>query len=193
MSESAGMLRSVNRVLVAALFASALGCGHKSSSEPDEEPGIFIAQQEEFTSFSSWDTYPLEPGTHAGLERSGDRTIYLNETPPEGSTEYPVGTIIVKTIEKGPPTDWILHAMAKRGAGFNKDGAVDWEFFELRLDEQNIPIILWRGAEPPIGHSYEALPGTMVTEEQACNGCHSPSDSPDSILSPEMLALLSME
>ena len=39
----------------------------------------------------------------------------------------------VASHSTGTPESWDVFAMVKRGGGFNRDGALDWEYFLLRL------------------------------------------------------------
>jgi hypothetical protein len=128
----------------------------------------FVAMQNDFSGFTGWPDYAIEPEDSGHPE--GARTVYISEEPPEGATAFPVGTMIVKVIEGAD-----IHAMAKRGGGFNAEGALGWEWFELVMDGSE-PVIRWRGAEPPDGETYGALPG--VEEDSAaplgnCDSCHS--------------------
>jgi hypothetical protein len=79
-----------------------------------------------------------------------------------------------------------IHAKAKRGGGFNPSGAINWEWFELRIVANNDVTILWRGAAPPKDHGYESLPGLGATSamEGDCNTCHVLSPGTDYLISP---------
>ncbi len=137
----------------------------------DPIPGqqdAFVAMQSDFEGYPSWEsvTVAAEDTGHP----DGARTVYVNEMP-EGGDTFPVGTVIVKEIAGGD-----IHAMAKRGGGYNADGAVGWEWFELVLSD-GAPVIKWRGTEAPEGEAYGALPGSepedtgdLVTGD--CNTCH---------------------
>jgi hypothetical protein len=82
---------------------------------------------------------------------------------------WPVGSILVKTIEIGAtPAEWEIFAMVKRGGGYNPDGAREWEFFRLQINSQGIPIIRARGYNPTDGHGYMDMAGNEV----GCNSCH---------------------
>src|SRR6266545_7567069 len=71
-----------------------LSCG------PTAGPDTFIALQRDFASFQTWKHFTVGDAPLAG-HPPGPRVAYLNHKPPAGSREYPVGTIIVKTVE--PP------------------------------------------------------------------------------------------
>lgn len=161
--------------LLALLFS--VGCGG-----PDE-PVTFIALQRDFEGFTTWESFHLEAdGTdsiHTGLARD----LYLNSRPSKGAKEFPVGTMIVKHTDdtgapnaEGPRT----FAMVKRGGGYNRAGALDWEWFELIQTTPEDPAsawqISWRGLGPPIGSEY----GGGGSE---CNGCHATAESNDYVQS----------
>ena len=142
-----------------------LGClDHQPLPGGDDE---FVAMQTDFAGFSGWASYDIEAADTG--HPAGGRTVYLSDSPPAGAEQFPVGTRIVKMIDGAD-----IHAMVKRGGDFNADGAPGWEWFELVLDGAD-PVIRWRGATPPDGEAYGALPG--VEEDSAaplgdCNLCH---------------------
>lgn len=134
----------------------------------------FVAMQSDFTDFRGWEQTPVESGDTGHV--AGDRIVYLNTTPATDEATFPVGTILVKTIAWSGGMD--VHAMVKRGGGFNAEGAPGWEWFELVLSEDGSPVILWRGEVPPDGEAYGQLPGQTAdtageTVEGDCNTCHS--------------------
>ena len=120
----------------------------------------FIAFSSSFTSFREWtpmtSTGPADDGTYPA-EVLGARTHYINTLPPSGSTEFPVGTIIVQSHGED------LFARVKRGDNFNVSGAHGWEWFELK---EGPVAIVWRGVGPPAGESYGGDP------KGGCNTCH---------------------
>lgn len=129
----------------------------------------FIAMQADFADFLSWERTAFPAGDDLG-HGAASKSVYLNERPPERATAWPTGTMIVKVA----PTDdgREIHAMAKRGEGYNVDGAVGWEWFELVLDEGE-PVIAWRGTAPPDGQGYGLVGGdTAAPEVVDCNACH---------------------
>jgi hypothetical protein len=71
--------------------------------------------------------------------------------------------------------------MAKRGGGYNADGAVGWEWFDLVFAEDGLtPVIDWRGIEPPSGTGYLCWMEDGDTAIIAdCNGCHVGSSAND--------------
>ena len=168
---------------VAALVAVA-GCGGS--------PGqIKIALDSDFAPYTTWSSYYLGDQPVAG-HPVGPRTGFLNQKAPPGATAYPVGTIIVKEIQTLSSTDkttWDLFAMVKRGGNFDQGGALDWEFFILKLTADGVPTILDRGANPSdsvpdggVDHGY----GDSTAGGVTCNACHGGlgTDQTDHILSP---------
>lgn len=137
----------------------------------------FIALQSDFASFRSWEALPV--ATADTGHSDGERIVYLNEPPT--AVPFPVGTILVKTID-----GLDIHAMAKRGGDFNADGAAGWEWFELVLVD-DVPVIKWRGETAPEGETYGQLPGqtgdTGDTINGDCNVCHGAAASNDYVMS----------
>ena len=138
---------------------------------------VFLAAQRDFADFRDWMTYAKDvPDDHGGI--AGTTTVYLNEMPPEGADKFPVATMLVKTMAPADGSRLTIHAMVKRGGTFNPKGTIGWEFFELALNKSDVPIILWRGDEPPDGEMYQQLLSKadiapdMMGEEQSCNDCH---------------------
>lgn len=132
----------------------------------------FVAMQVDFSGYPSWDAVEIDAaGAGDSGHPEGERTVYVNELPPADAESFPVGTVIVKVIEGAD-----IHAMVKRGEGFNTEGAVGWEWFELVLATNGEPVIKWRGEEPPAGETYGALPGAPVDSGDTltgdCNACH---------------------
>jgi hypothetical protein len=146
---------------------------------PGGGASTFIALQSDFADFEAWDARSVDTGDtgHA----AGDRVVYLNQPPPAGATAFPIGTVLVKTIATATGED--IHAMAKRAADFNPDGAAGWEWFELVRATDGTPVIKWRGDVPPDGEAYGALPGSegdtgdSVTGD--CNVCHGAASAND--------------
>ncbi len=146
--------------------------------------GTFIALQRDFQSFLGWTRTQVGDAAVVGGHAAGPRFAYVSGTPVDG--KFPVGSMIVKTVEVGDPSTWSIHAKAKRGAGFNPQGAIGWEWFELRIVATNEITILWRGAQPPQDHGYESLPGlgATTTMDGNCNTCHGAATATDYVLSP---------
>lgn len=171
--------------LLVALGVSA--CGEVEVEPPPvEEPlDVFIALTASFADYESW--VKLDRGRDpVPPSHRGRSLIYIDRVPPRGSDEFPVGTRIVKVELLGAdPRGWELHAMVKRGDSFNSEGAPGWEFFELTLDGEDTPSIVWRGEGPADGDGYVGPEGGDVL---SCNHCHASATYNDSILSP-VLAL----
>lgn len=134
------------------------------SDWPRDEP--FIAFGTDFAGYHSWESFVPKIALPGNDHLNGTRTVYINRLPEPGSTEFPVGTIFVKESGDGDPSQRHVFASVKRGAGFNKTGAVDWEWFELQNGAKDQPTILWRGVGPTNGDAY----GGDATG--GCNTCH---------------------
>jgi hypothetical protein len=187
----------VRWALSASVVCALVGCG-PAEDKPDAGVDFFIAQQSDFADYRSWQQYtvadlPLdEPGdggtdadggtVDAGEHGGGKHIAYINHVPESGSQLFPTGTIIVKEAldADGQPTDRI-HAMVKRNGGFNAQGAFGWEWFELTPSTQGVPVIRWRGAEPPNGSGY-VDPGT-TNPAGDCNKCHGVASTNDYVQS----------
>lgn len=135
----------------------------------------FIAFAKDFDGYPSWEAHRLESNiapndVHAG----GERTLYLSRRPPHGSTEFPVGTLIVKAV----PGVGRVFARVKRGGGYNTDNP-GWEWFELQHTTPDSVIIVWRGVGPPSGEGYGGDPA-------GCNGCHAGFADNDYVGAPDL-------
>jgi hypothetical protein len=192
--------------LLAALLATGGCLDHELAPGSEEEGGghsagdgpaggsTFLAQQRDFGDYEDWMPFDTElSDEHGGVV--GTVTEYLNRMPEPGADSFPIGTMIVKTVE---PTDGeppAIHAMAKRGGAFNKQGALGWEYFELRKSDQGTPIIIWRGPRPPSGEQYRSLLRMNDLDDSRvevdCNSCHVVSQN-DAVLS-EALDLKSFQ
>lgn len=149
-------------VVLLALGAT-LGC-----AEPGES-GELVATEEDFASFRDWPAFDLPEESLTESHANGPRRLYYSDVPDSPEAPFPVGTILVKTVENGAPTEWEIHAMVKRGGGFNEAGAQGWEFFDLDIDASGVVRIEWRGDGPPPGSL--GYPGAGEGAGQ-CNGCH---------------------
>jgi hypothetical protein len=164
--------------LTLALLASLSGaCGSShndgGSTDAGSSSGVFIAFASDFANFRSWQSFDvtIDEAVDAGLDAGGvhpDAKLieYLNKPPPSGSTEFPVGTIIVKEGTDGPVYMRQYFAMVKRGGTENAAGAKGWEWFELQNAADGTPGIRWRGVGPPNGELYGGDP------TGGCNSCH---------------------
>jgi hypothetical protein len=152
--------------LVAALGAAALSAcgapGSADSSDGASDGSTFIAFGDDFSHFTAWKSFQDDVGPSTDPHTMGPRTEYINALPPEGATRFPVGTIIVKVIEDTAT----IFAMVKRGGGFNADGAVEWEWFELGDNGDGTYAVQWRGVAP----TSSTDPYTKMGN--TCNDCH---------------------
>ena len=148
------------------LVLALAGCG----GAPATSDEMYIAQQSDFASYMTWGAIDLGMATDTTGHPVGEEYGYRNKQPKGG--KYPVGTILVKEIHVDDvETDWELFAMVKRGGDYNAGGAVGWEYFTLRLNAQDIPIIETRGPNPADtdsnGHGYGQAENGVT-----CNRCH---------------------
>lgn len=163
-----------------ALTLLIFGC---EEAEPPPSSDVFIALTRDFTDFRSWTRFEVAAEAVPVGHPEGRAFVYVNEMPPPGERRFPVGTMLIKTIESGAPQDWAIHAMVKRGDDFGvENGTVGWEFFELRFDDEEVPVILWRGPGPPSGLGYRARGVDGGTGELVCADCHAPAWTNDSVL-----------
>ena len=159
-----------------------LGCQARAAdpARPAREP--FVAMERDFQSFERWPKIDLSNRPqHSETHAAGDAHEYVNRMPPAGSTTFPVGTILVKSVSKGSQQQDIF-AMVKRGAGYNPQGSPGWEWFELRRRPDETLGIVWRGVNPPNGEGYSGDP------MGGCNGCHQMATKNDYVLA-EALSL----
>lgn len=148
------------------------GCGPAGTQEPETS---FIAMPKDFQGYESWEGFVLPPGNAADPHTAIGRTVHLNRRPPQGSTEFPIGTILVK-VPADANSSGDVFAMVKRGGTYNFQGAVGWEWFELFPNGANEPpIIKWRGLGPPSGEEYRSAAGT-------CNQCHAAAAENDFVM-----------
>jgi hypothetical protein len=153
---------------------------------PSSPPSHFIAFARDFRAFRTWERHSVAGAMMPVGAAEGPTYVYLNRRAPAGSLRWPVGTMIVKAIESGAPHQWTVHAMVKRGLPFNSDGALGWEYFELRFSEgSDEPVVVWRG-NPPSGHGYAAAGRDPSTVPLVCNDCHTAAWQNDSVLTPAL-------
>jgi hypothetical protein len=160
---------------LALVFVCAAGCAR---SPADGAP--FVAEDSDFAGYTSWYSTPLtdDTGLSDVVYPAGARVGFLNHRPPAGASAYPEGTVVVKAIERGSgPPEWEIFGMAKRGGGYDADGAVGWEFFLLLADTDGTLHIVSRGLAPmDDGHAGDMgmASGTYFENGQIvpCNVCH---------------------
>ena len=150
---------------LAAIVIVLAACG---GSQGDDTSDVFIAFPSTFQPFRTWTSFhsdgPTDDGTYPA-DVLGPREQYINMVPPHGSTEFPIGTVIVEVRESGTMK---IFGAVKRGGDYNATGAKNWEWFELQ--EASGPgsavTIVWRGVGPPAGDMYGGDPNG------GCNSCH---------------------
>lgn len=109
------------KTLLHALVALWAGC---TCSAP--APTEFVATEADFVQFDTWERFDRGPRGFLPSHPDGETYVYLNRRPPAEATTYPIGTIIVRVTVAGPSTGWEVHAMVKRGGGYNAAGAAGW-------------------------------------------------------------------
>lgn len=172
----------IARGALAGAVLGASACGGSDPADGDVvEPGTFLAFETSFRGFRAWEAFQagVDDGIADSPHLAGQRTAYLNQRPPSGSTSYPVGTIIVKEVINADPALNDVIARVKRGGTYNARGANGWEWFELRNTTEGGGGILWRGVGPPAGETY------LGNVEGGCNACHRGGDD-TSILLPAL-------
>lgn len=137
------------------LTVIALGC---TTAQPDSE---FVAQASDFVGLESWQHWSIAETALGNFHTSGPRTVYLNRKPDAGALAFPVGTILVKSLDNGSGDTF---AMVKRGGDFNAEWARGWEWLEIEKVNGAWRIV-WRGFEPPADGGY-------TEEGVSCNLCH---------------------
>ena len=146
-------------LLIASLGLAACGGPVEPSADAGE---LFIAFQATFEGYQSWPSKAVDGHQQGSTHLAGPRTVYVNAMPAAGSTEFPVGTAIVKEMNDGSAQ---VFAMVKRGGNYNPTGALNWEWFELKSVGGTLRIN-WRGVGPPAGEMYGG------DANGGCNGCH---------------------
>ena len=149
------------QLLILTIVLLLAACGGSGSDAAPQ----FIAAQRDFANYRTWSRYDLGVNSGDAVHTQGSRVVYINKIPAHGSTQFPLGTILVKTIGEDTAAPGKTFGMAKRGGGFNAQGSVGWEWFEIDGTPQ--PIIVWHGTEPPPGEAYNP---TGVGDQ--CNDCH---------------------
>lgn len=159
------------------------------TESPPDAGASYIAFARDFADFRTWERIAVEGAMLPVGVAPGPTSVYANARRPRGVRRFPVGTILVKAVERGAPHEWVIHAMVKRGVPYNADGAVGWEFFELAFDEgAEAPHVVWRGTGPPSGHGYAALGRDAGSEPVplVCNDCHAAAWQTDGVLTPAL-------
>ena len=151
-----------------------------SSPQTPEPPATFVAFASDFAPYASWQSYYVGDSAE-GVDLNGPRTVYINELPPHGATQFPVGTMIVKVVKvDATPQNWQMFALVKRGR-LRRGGAPNWEWFGLSIDTAGNVAIDWRGTGPPPDGGYGS-DGLSLS----CLSCHSFSASNDYVKTPQL-------
>jgi hypothetical protein len=181
---------SFERVAIAfaALAIVAMGATACAPDDPVEDAGTWAPVPSDCENYESWTSFDLG-GDDAGAGGADacahlldvPRTAYINKTPPHGSTEFPVGTMIIKEIKTTPdPSTWQVFAMAKRGGGFDPgSGCVGWEWYGLDAPDGGGGChFQWSGTQPTANEAYASC--------GPCASCHSSAQSNDCVIAPEL-------
>lgn len=157
----------------------------KKEEEVIVEEKEFVARNSDFEGWRNWaivkkttDTLLLtnSGGAHLSRVPNSQRWIYIKDNVSRAaSSEFPVGTIIVKEYRKisGDTINTFYVAMAKRGKNFNPEFG-NWEWFQL--DPGTLKIRLAGG-----GVNAEYRGATLFTN--TCNNCHVAAKSKDFVFS----------
>lgn len=182
------MLPSVRWILLAILL---VGCDSTTMpSAPTDRH--FIALGHDFEGFLDWPSIALDSDGQFAGHAAGSTQIHLRGIVPGVGIPFEKGTILVKATPGPTYPEWEVHAMVKRGEGFNPQGALGWEWFNLVLDEQGVPAISWRG----VGTEFD--PGTYAFQrdgstqmaESYCSVCHQALIDDDYVFSRRFLGQL---
>lgn len=168
----------------AALVLAGCTCG---GPEPTPTPEVFVADERSFVDFDRWERFDRGPRGFLPSHPDGETYVYLSQRPPEGATAFPVGTIVVRVTAAGPMSDWEVHAMVKRGGGYNAAGAVGWEYFDLdmvRTGETLTPRVNWRGEGP--GDDGDGYAHGAEGVALGCNHCHAAVTEHDGMIGDEL-------
>ena len=116
------------------LAVSLLSCAGKDPGTSNAaETSTFLPNLSDFADFHTWPSFPAGNDAIAdSIHLVGPRRVYINKLPKPGSTEFAAGTIIVKETQQDDVTARDVIARAKRGGTFNAEGAVGWEWWELK-------------------------------------------------------------
>jgi hypothetical protein len=175
--------------VLASLWVLSAGCGDSGGTpaQPEdpsanEDPGTYLPKPSDFARFHEWDSFPNDAveGAPPHDATLGPMTVYINKLPAPGSTEFEVGTLIVKETNEDDPTVRRVFARAKRGGKYNKSGAVGWEWFELANNANGTVAQRWRGlGPPPPGEEDSCTTGYGGDAKGGCNACHLPVSDND--------------
>ena len=150
------------RFILSAALVGLVGCGAPSTADT-ADAGIFLAVASDFTGFPSWSSQTFDTTVASGSSHvAGRRTVYINEMPPPGAAEFPVGTLIVKVTE----TDGKIFARAKRGGNFNSRARSTGSGSSWRRGARGCRSAGTGGARPPARctAATPAAPATAATQ-----------------------------
>jgi hypothetical protein len=164
--------------LLPAMLAALGGCNSAAATDGDagcvpfDPPSPQSGPDPVFDNFCNWNSAPAMNSEDAsdGVHNTSDGgatplTVYWNNSPPHGSTSFPIGTIVIKEPTQSSPNRQAF-AMVKRGCGYNT-AAGGWEWFSLADNGNCTMTQLWRGPAPPATETYSGKP---IGD---CSGCHS--------------------
>ena len=168
--------RFISVCCASALLVTGCGSGPVSSTATSGTPAF----ARDFDAYDTWESF-IVAGSETGgavdggaqAHTGGARTIYLNQRPRAGATEFPVGTFIVK---QGAFNTFAMH---KRGGTYNQNGAKGWEWVEIERASNGKAVIAWQGLGAPEGEKYGDIDVT-------CTDCHKAATENDSVLGLEM-------
>ena len=174
MGAHASRLTRLARATALGTLIAAPSCGSQAADPTTGERIPFIAFARDFDGFRTWPSHTFDSPPTTTTHVGGLRTVYINQLPAPDATAFPLGTLIVKETA----SDGKLFARVKRGGGYNKTGAVDWEWFELDETATGAVVVRWHGFGPPAGEMYGGDPNS------GCNLCHKAVPANDYVLSP---------
>ncbi len=150
---------------------------------PGGAPAQFIALPADFEGYRDWPSFVVEAGEGVAGHATVRRTVYVSAVVANDGAGFDVGTLLLKTGVNAARDDQI-HAMVKRGGGFNSRGARGWEWFEFTVNDDGALVQDWRGEDAPDGECYGVLPGQPCDSSlSSCNACHAGSVGNDYVQS----------
>jgi hypothetical protein len=177
------------RALAALVSLGLLGCacdGPPAADGATRGEEVFVASEADFVDFDRWERFDRGARGFLPSHPDGATYVYLNRRPPADAVRHPTGTVIVRVTQGGPTSDWEVHAMVKRGGGYNAGGAAGWEYFDLTMErtgERLTPRIHWRGEGPVNGDGYaHGAEGVAL----GCNHCHGAVPEHDGVIGDEL-------
>lgn len=112
----------------------------QSCQDTTTEPTEFVADDNTFAGFTSWELAatnqgpdPILGAAHEGNDSTVVRKSYYKDAQSTVNGAYPVGTAIIKHMKNASGTVDAYMGMVKRGNNFNPSHN-DWEWFVLNSD-----------------------------------------------------------